>query len=126
MQDFAVPWTSNFKTFPRGSMPLHPLQTYQPVQDENMYTRLSRTNFFPRAPNVSERTLFIVVDQLKMQYGSLRPCTSHDILSAKSCLAPPPPSPPPPQKDSRSICPFMYVYFTYETEPLKRQLQDNC
>ena len=58
MQDFAVPWTSNFVGKGGGGAP-NVLNHYK-----------MKTSGF-QSPKCLWATLFIVVDQLKMQYGSV-------------------------------------------------------
>ena len=63
MQDFAVPWTSNFKIFLGEYVPGFPPQRTKSLQNKN--TRFSRSNF------TSGPALSVVVDQLEVQYGLL-------------------------------------------------------
>ena len=58
MYDFAVPWTSNFKIFPRENVPGR-AERNKPVENENL--RLSRSIEFCLGPTI---------DQLKVKYGS--------------------------------------------------------
>ena len=58
MQDFAIPWTSNFKIFLSENAPVRP-ERNKPVENETL--RLSRSIKFCLGPTV---------DQLKVKYGS--------------------------------------------------------
>ena len=79
MQDFAFPWTSNFKILPRDYVPGHP----------HLLNHYKMKTWGFQGPKCLWGTLFIIVDQLKMQYSSVWPRASHARYFVGKKLHPP-------------------------------------